>query len=88
MTTEVLFTNTNYEVHLTESPIPIENNGATLYFNYAIVNTQTGRVECHDQFLPAAIEKANGLNDFLNDLTEMNIEVDLEDDGTVVEFNA
>jgi len=60
------YSNDNYEVNLLPEPVPVDNNGVTLYFNYEITNTLTDRSEGFPQFLPAAMEQADVLNEGLS----------------------
>jgi len=66
---EVLFTGSTYNVYLLEEKKPIEQNGVTLYFHYGILNTLTDRTEGYSQFLPAAIEQAQVLDEHLLEVT-------------------
>ena len=66
-TKDVIFETTFYEVSLLEKPIPVEQNGVTLHFNYAITNKRTNRVESYSQFEPSALEQADALTEALSE---------------------
>ena len=88
---QVLFDANQYEVRLLNDPIPVENHGVTLYFNYEVFNNVTGRTEGYSQFLPAAIEQANMLDETLQALMEESEtagEGISDTDGKVVKLNS
>ena len=79
----------NYRVQILDKPIPVTNpsNGATVYFNYSIINKEFNLVETFAQFQAAAMEQAMGLNEALDEAWDIVNGVTVENSDNVVSFD-
>lgn len=81
---DVLFAVDYYAVELLDKPIADPEDPSAPPTNYAIVNTDTDRVECFASFLPAAIQTAEGLNNKLKEYSVDNAEEAGESGSNIV----
>lgn len=86
---EVLLDTQFYQTQVLDESIPVDQNGATLFFHYGVFNKNTNKMESFSQFQPAAMEQTIGLNKALQELLSEEAEKILEEDeSNVVQFDA